>query len=139
MVQPVNERVDRSRWPYRMKDLCARTGLGRQAIHFYIREGLVPPGHKTGRNMAFYGSEHLTRLELIQQLQHERFLPLKAIKAMLNEEEESTREGQGHIPGPLPSALKTQSMCGGGHRCYLGVRGCSDLPDPEPRNTAKRN
>ncbi len=76
-----------ARWPYRMKDLCELTGLGRQAIHFYIQRGLLPPGHKTGRNMAYYGEEHLERLRLIKKLQHERFLPLKAIKAILDDRE----------------------------------------------------
>lgn len=78
------ERVDRATHPYRMKDLCEATGIPRQAIHFYIQEGLLPPGVKTGRNMAFYGEEHLERLKTIKQLQHERFLPLKAIKAVLD-------------------------------------------------------
>lgn len=68
----------------RMKDLCAATGLERQAIYFYIQQGLLPPGKKTGRNMAWYSDEHLQRLQLIKKLQHERFLPLKAIKAVLD-------------------------------------------------------
>ncbi|HMY59542.1 MAG TPA: MerR family transcriptional regulator, partial [Pseudomonadota bacterium] len=67
----------------RMKDLCARTGLPRQAIHFYIREGLLPEGRKTGRNMAYYGEEHIERIALIRRLQEERFLPLRAIKVVL--------------------------------------------------------
>lgn len=71
-------------FPYRMKDLCELTGLERQAIHFYIQEGLVPEGHKTGRNMAFYGEEHLERIRLIKRLQREQFLPLRAIAAVLN-------------------------------------------------------
>ncbi len=75
--------------PYRMKDLCERTGMPRQAIHFYIQQGLVPQGLKTGRNMAYYGEEHVQRVLLIRKLQHERFLPLKAIKALLDEREGS--------------------------------------------------
>lgn len=71
----------------RMKDLCERTGLQRQAIHFYIKEGLLPPGHKSSRNMAWYGEEHVARLMLIKRLQHERFLPLYAIKAVLDEQD----------------------------------------------------
>ncbi len=82
------------RWPYRMKDLCELTGLGRQAIHFYIQRELLPPGHKTGRNMAYYGEEHLERLRLIKKLQHERFLPLKAIKAILDDRESAFEPGQ---------------------------------------------
>lgn len=68
---------------YRMRDLCQLSGLERQTIHFYIQEGLLPEGKKTGRNMAYYGEEHLERLRLIKQLQDERFLPLRAIRAIL--------------------------------------------------------
>ena len=81
--RPARARVDRQRYPYKMRDLCVETGLDRQAIHFYIQQGLVPEGFKTGRNMAYYGPEHLDRIRLIRKLQDERFLPLKAIKAML--------------------------------------------------------
>ncbi len=68
---------------YRMRDLCQATGLERQTIHFYIQEGLLPEGKKTGRNMAYYSEEHVERLRLIKQLQEERFLPLRAIRAIL--------------------------------------------------------
>lgn len=75
-------------WTLKMKDLCDATGLPRQVIHFYIQKGLLPPGKKTGRNMAWYTEEHLTRLRWIKRLQHERFLPLKAIKALLDDHQE---------------------------------------------------
>jgi DNA-binding transcriptional MerR regulator len=67
-----------------MKDLCELTGMSRQAIHFYIQQGLVPEGQKVSRNMAWYGPEHLERLQQIQRLQEERFLPLKVIRALLD-------------------------------------------------------
>ena len=67
----------------RMKDLCAATGLSRQAIHFYIQRGLLDEGQKSGRNMAWYGPEHVERVRLIRRLQEERFLPLRAIRALL--------------------------------------------------------
>jgi DNA-binding transcriptional MerR regulator len=78
--------VDRGLFPYRMKDLCDQTGLSRQVIHFYIEQGLVPEGQKSGRNMAWYAESHIERIRLIRQLQHERFLPLRAIRAVLEEE-----------------------------------------------------
>lgn len=81
--------VDRDAYPYKMKDLCERTGLDRQVIHFYIQQGLLPEGRKTGRNMAYYGDEHVERIKLIRKLQHERFLPLKAIKALLEERDDA--------------------------------------------------
>jgi len=77
---------DGTRWTLRMKDLCEATGLQRQAIHFYIKEGLLPAGLKSSRNMAWYGAVHVERLAVVRRLQHERFLPLKAIKAALDDE-----------------------------------------------------
>ena len=75
------------RWSLRMKELCDLSGLPRQAIHFYIQQGLLPAGHKTGRNMAFYGEAHVERLKLIKKLQHERIHPHKAIKALLDDQD----------------------------------------------------
>jgi DNA-binding transcriptional MerR regulator len=79
---------------YRMADLCRLTGLSRQAIHFYIREGLVPEGQKTGHNFADYDERHLDRILLIRRLQHERFLPLRAIKALVEGEDASLSPAQ---------------------------------------------
>lgn len=71
-------------WPYKMADLCRLTGMPRQAIHFYIQQGLVPPGHKTGRNTARYGEQHVDRIRVVKELQADRFMPLKAIRAVLD-------------------------------------------------------
>jgi len=87
-------RASREAFPYRMKDLCERTGLPRQVVHFYIQQGLLPEGRKTGRNMAWYGEQHVERLKLIRQLQEERFLPLKAIRAMLEQRDEAFTPNQ---------------------------------------------
>ncbi len=86
--------IDRTEYPYRMKDLCDRTGLSRQVIHFYIEQGLLPEGRKTGRNMAYYAESHVERIKLIRQLQHERFLPLRAIRAVLDEEDDGLSKEQ---------------------------------------------
>ena len=84
-------------WRYKMKDLCDLTGLPRQAIHFYIQEGLLPEGRKTGRNMAYYGEPHVERIKLIRRLQHERFLPLKAIRAVIDERADAFSSVQRHF------------------------------------------
>ena len=93
-VASFGERPSAEVHPYRMKDLCELTGLPRQVIHFYIQQGLVPPGVKTGRNMAYYTPRHVERLQLVRQLQHERFLPLKAIKALLDGQAEAFTPSQ---------------------------------------------
>src|SRR5688572_30388115 len=69
----------------RMRDLTERTGLSRQAIHFYVEQGLVDPPKKTGATMGYYTDAHVERILLVKKLQEEHFLPLKAIRAMLDE------------------------------------------------------
>lgn len=68
----------------RMRDLIRESGLPRETIHFYLAQGLLPPPHKTGRNTALYDKEHLERLRGIRELRERQFLPLKAIKAILD-------------------------------------------------------
>lgn len=103
--------LEDARGSLRMKDLCEATGLPRQAIHFYIQQGLLPPGRKTGRNMAWYTDEHVERLRLIKKLQHERFLPLKAIKALFDGEDGVFSPGQhaflAGVKERLAESLKT--------------------------------
>jgi DNA-binding transcriptional MerR regulator len=93
---------------YRMRDLCEASGLPRQAIHFYIQEGLLPQGEKTGRNMAWYGEEHLRRLKLIRRLQEERFLPLKAIRAVLDGGVDHFSAAQRSLLGELKARLSPE-------------------------------
>lgn len=68
----------------RMKELVERTGASREAIRFYINEGLLPAPTKTSRNMAWYSREHVVRVRYIRALQDEHFLPLKAIRAVID-------------------------------------------------------
>jgi DNA-binding transcriptional MerR regulator len=96
----------RPEFPYRMKDLCERTGLPRQVIHFYIQQGLVPEGHKTSRNMAYYGESHVQRVLTVRRLQHERFLPLKAIKALLDQRDYGLSAPQRRLLGEVNSVLR---------------------------------
>lgn len=93
-------------FPYKMKDLCDLTGMPRQAVHFYIAQGLVPEGHKTGRNMAYYSERHVERIKLIRKLQEEQFLPLKAIKAILDERDESFTPAQRQLLSDVKDRLK---------------------------------
>jgi DNA-binding transcriptional MerR regulator len=69
----------------RMRDLVRLSGLPRETIHFYIQQGLLPRPLKTGRNTALYPAQHLERLRRIRELQERQFLPLKAIRAVLDE------------------------------------------------------
>src|SRR5262245_10235319 len=105
-----------------MKDLCRLTGLPRQAIHFYIEEGLVPEGRKTGRNMAYYGDEHLERIRLVRRLQHERFLPLKAIRAIVEERDDGFSPVQRQMLADVKQRLPSPVVAAGAPRETVAAR-----------------
>jgi len=75
----------------KMKELAEASGVSAGTIKHYLREGLLPEPVKTSRNMAYYPPEFVDRIRLIKQLQEERFMPLKVIKSMLDEEPERAR------------------------------------------------
>ena len=66
----------------RMRELELASGVSRETIRFYIREGLLPEPARTHRNSATYSDEHLARLMTIRRLKDERFLPLSVIRAL---------------------------------------------------------
>ena len=75
----------------RMGELAEASGVPAPTIKHYLREGLLPEPVKTSRNMAYYPPEFVDRIRLIKQLQEERFMPLKAIKSVLDEDPDRAR------------------------------------------------
>jgi DNA-binding transcriptional MerR regulator len=77
----------------KMKELERETGIGRETIRFYIREGLLPEPERPKRNVALYGEVHVARLKLIRRLQAERHLPLALIRTIVLNEAENPATG----------------------------------------------
>ena len=75
----------------RMRELASASGVSAGTIKHYLREGLLPEPVRTSRNMAYYPPEFVERIRLIKQLQEERFMPLKAIKRVLDDDPERMR------------------------------------------------
>jgi DNA-binding transcriptional MerR regulator len=75
----------------RMRELAAASGVPAPTIKHYLREKLLPEPVKTSRNMAYYPPEFVDRIKLIKRLQEERFMPLKAIKNVLDEDPDRAR------------------------------------------------
>jgi DNA-binding transcriptional MerR regulator len=102
----------------KMRDLERATGVGRETIRFYIREGLLPEPERPSRNVAWYDESFVERIALIKELQQKRFLPLHVIKAMVNDTTPSRDEVRtlleldgklfpalGGAPAPAPERL----------------------------------
>jgi DNA-binding transcriptional MerR regulator len=73
----------------KMSELAERSGVSAGTIKHYLREGLLGPGDdivRTSRNMAYYPPEYVERITLIKRLQEDRFMPLRVIRGMLDED-----------------------------------------------------
>jgi len=67
----------------KISELAAAAGVPVATVRHYLREGLLPEPEKTSRNMAYYPPELVERIQLIKQLQEDRYLPLKVIRELL--------------------------------------------------------
>jgi DNA-binding transcriptional MerR regulator len=75
----------------KMSQLAEASGVSAGTIKHYLREGLLPEPVRTSRNMAYYPPDFVDRIRLIKQLQEERFMPLRMIKRVLEDDPERTR------------------------------------------------
>lgn len=81
----------------KMKDLERATGVGRETIRYYIREGLLPAPERPGRNVAWYDASFIERIGVIKDLQRKRYLPLQTIRSIAAD-------------GELPSRVEVQAL-----------------------------
>ena len=68
----------------KMRDLERRTGVNRETIRVYLREGLLAEPHRPKPNVADYDEGHVRGILAIRKLQHERGLSLPQIKRALD-------------------------------------------------------
>ncbi len=67
-------------------ELAKQTDTSISTLKYYIREGLIRPAVKTGRNMSWYDPSCIETVNLIRMLQKERFYPLSVIRDLLETE-----------------------------------------------------
>ncbi|MEV0557795.1 MerR family transcriptional regulator [Streptomyces sp. NPDC050597] len=65
-------------------ELAARAGVTVRTVRFYSTRGLLPPPVIGPRRVGHYGQEHLSRLALIEELQHQG-MTLAAIERYLQQ------------------------------------------------------
>jgi DNA-binding transcriptional MerR regulator len=92
-----------------MKDLERATGVGREAIRFYIHEGLLPEPERPARNVAWYDETFVDRIRTIKRLQQERFLPLTVIKGLLGERRSRSPE-ETRILAELDGKISSETL-----------------------------
>lgn len=72
--------------------LGKKAGVSPATIKHYVNEGLLPEPVKTSRNMAYYDQSCVERIGLIKKIQKEKFLPLSAIKQLIDAGESCDEE-----------------------------------------------
>ena len=75
----------------KISELAGEAGVPVATVRHYLREGLLPEGEKTSRNMAYYPPGLVDRIRVIKQLQEERFMPLRVIGELLGEGADTER------------------------------------------------
>ena len=68
----MDESVESLRELLTLDELTNRVGMSVRNIRFYTTKGLVPPPIRRGRS-GYYSSDHVSRLELVQELQGHGF------------------------------------------------------------------
>jgi AcrR family transcriptional regulator len=77
----------------RISALSALAGVSTSAIHYYVKEGLLPKPLKSGKTMAYYSDEHLERLQLIIRLRQENN-SVERIKEILHPTRAGSQDSQ---------------------------------------------
>lgn len=88
---------------YRVEELAARCGVTVDTVRFYQGKGLLPPPEREGR-VAFYGDEHVKRLQRIRELKNQG-VTLAVIERLLSGELAASDEDLATALGdPVPDA-----------------------------------
>jgi len=67
----------------KISELVKKTGVPKETIHFYIREGLLRKPRKSGVNSAEYGERYVDQIQLIKDLRDNYYLPIPEIKKIV--------------------------------------------------------
>lgn len=69
----------------KISQLVKRTGVPKETIHFYIREGLLRKPRKSSVNVAEYNESYVDQVRLIKNLRDNYYLPIPEIKKIVKD------------------------------------------------------
>ncbi len=94
----------------RLAELSGRSGVSTATIKYYLREGLLQPGHRVTATRAAYGEEHLRRLRLVRALIQIGKMPVAVAREVIAAAEDTSldhhlrlgaaTQALPHDPGP---------------------------------------
>lgn len=69
----------------KIRELVKRTGVPKETIHFYIREGLLRKPRKSSINVTEYNERYVEQIQLIKDLRDNYYLPIPEIKKLIKD------------------------------------------------------
>lgn len=78
----------------KINELSKITGVSKETIHHYIREGILRKPRKTGKNTADYNESYVEQIRIVKELRDNYFLPLPVIKKILKKHKKQTHSEQ---------------------------------------------
>jgi DNA-binding transcriptional MerR regulator len=69
----------------KISELVKRTGVPKETIHFYIREGLLRKPRKSAVNSAEYNERYVDLIRLIKDLRDNYYLPIPEIRKIVKD------------------------------------------------------
>jgi DNA-binding transcriptional MerR regulator len=124
----------------RISELSGKSGVPVPTIKYYLREGLLDPGRKTGSNQADYGEEHIHRLRLVRALIEVGGLSIATVGEVVAAIEDQTRSmhevlGVAHgALAPTPNESSERSAARAQVDDFLDELGWSIDEDSPARN-----
>ena len=67
----------------KISTVVKRTGVPKETIHFYIREGLLRKPYKSGVNIADYNENHVKQIRFIKELRDNYYFPIPLIRKII--------------------------------------------------------
>lgn len=113
----------------KISELAQRTNVSKQTIHHYIREGVLRKPRKRSTNSVDYNESYVKQIQIIKNLQEDYFLPLSAIKKILQklktktDLEKSVFEFMTEFLQPLDRLLLTEVV---GKENFIEATGISE-------------
>jgi DNA-binding transcriptional MerR regulator len=75
----------------KISELVKITGVSKETIHYYIREGVLRKPRKTGKNTADYNESYIDQIRTIKALRENYFLPIPVIKKLIKKYKKGNR------------------------------------------------
>jgi DNA-binding transcriptional MerR regulator len=113
----------------KISELVKITGVSKETIHYYIREGVLRKPRKTGKNTADYNETHVDQIRTIKALRENYFLPIPVIKKLIkkhrnrNHSEKSSFQFLCEYFRPLDQLLSSEVN---GKQLFLEATGLSE-------------